>query len=108
VGFISTVIYLIVAIVMLADLYTVAGVFMLVDVFAVGGLSVAMYMKKQAWPFIAFAAYNVIASILAFISYDFSNLLWLVVSIYVAVKMWKVDQAYQAYLQTGRLPEGAL
>jgi RNA polymerase subunit RPABC4/transcription elongation factor Spt4 len=104
IGFISAAIYVILAIAMFAT-NTISGAFMLVDVVAVGGLSYLMYTRKQAWPFIAFAGYNVVASILAFISMDFSNLFWLVFSIYTAVKMWKVEKAYQAYLHTGSLPK---
>lgn len=105
IGFFSSAIYLILSIVMFATEEPVAGAFLLFDVVAVGGLSYAMYTRKQAWPFLAFAGYNVVASILAFISMDFSNLVWLFFSIYLAVKMWKVEKAYQAYLQTGSLPK---
>ena len=108
IGFISAAIYLILAIVMFASYSTTTGVFMLFDVFVVGGLSYAMRSRRQAWPFLGFAGYNVVASTLAFVSQDFSNLLWLVFSIYLAVKMWKVEQAYKVYLQTGSLPEGAI
>ena len=104
IGFFSAAIYLILAVAMFATYNTISGAFMLIDLVSVGGLSYLMYTRKQAWPFIAFAGYNVVASILAFISLDFSNLLWLVFSIYTAVKMWKVEKAYKEYLQTGALP----
>ncbi len=104
VGFFSAALYLILSLVLFVNEEPTSGAFMLIDVVAVGGLSYAMHTRKQAWPFLAFAGYNIVASILAFISLDFSNLVWLVFSIYTAVKMWKVEKAYQAYLQTGSLP----
>ncbi len=107
-GFVSAAIWLVLMIVMFANGNTVTGAFMIVDILAVGGLSCVMYARKRAWPFIALAVYNGIASALAFIDMDFSNLLWLAASIYVAVKMWKVEKAYQEYLRTGNAPEALI
>jgi hypothetical protein len=81
---------------------------MIIDVVCVGGLSIAM-MRSRGWlPYIFFACYNGAASILAFIDRDFSNLLWLVVSIYLAVKMYKIEKAYGEYLRTGTEPKGEI
>jgi predicted membrane-bound mannosyltransferase len=104
VGMISAAIYLVLMIVMFVNEEIITGVFMIFDVVCVGGLSYVMRTRKQAAPFIAFAIYNGVASVLAFISMDFSNILWLVASIYLAVKMWKIEKAYQEYVQTGKTP----
>ena len=104
-GFVSTALYLVLMIVMFVNEYTISGVFMIFDILCVGGLSYIMYKSKQSWPFIAFAVYNGVATALAFLDFDFSNLLWLVASIYLAVKVWKVEKAYKEYLQTGKTPE---
>lgn len=76
-----------------------------VDVVVLGGLSIAMLIKKRAVLFISFLVYNLIASVLAFISMDFSNILWLVASIWITYKMVKIERAYKAYLMTGALPK---
>lgn len=107
-GMISAVAYLVLMIVMFVNEEVLTGVLMILDVLCIGGLSCVMHKKKEAWPFIAFAVYNGIASALAFLDMDFSNLLWLVVSIYLAVQMWKVEKAYNEYVQTGKPPEGLI
>ncbi len=103
-GFFSVAVYFVLMIVMFAGGNGISGAFMIFDVLCIGGLSYMMHTKKKAVYFIAFAIYNGVASVLAFIDMDFSNMLWLVMSIYAAVKMWKVEQAYRTYLATDTLP----
>ncbi len=103
-GFFSVAVYFTLMIIMFAGGNGIGGAFMIFDVLCIGSLSYMMHTKKQAAYFIAFAVYNGIASVLAFIDMDFSNMLWLVASIYAAVKMWKIEQAYRTYLATGALP----
>ncbi len=104
-GVISAVVYLVLMIVMFVNANAISSAFMLIDVLCVGGLSVVMMKSKKAIWFIAFAVYNGIASVLAFIDMDFSNLLWLAASVYLAVKVYKVEKAYNDYLRTGTLPQ---
>ena len=108
VGIASAVLYLVLMCLMFAWGDTISGAFMIIDVVCVGGLSIAM-MRSRGWlPYICFACYNGAASILAFIDRDFSNLLWLAVSIYLAVKMYKIEKAYGEYLRTGTEPKGEI
>lgn len=104
IGIISAAIYLVLMIVMFVNGNMITGVFMIFDVLCVGGLSIAMMQSKKAVFFIAFAVYNGIASVLAFIDMDFSNLLWLAASIYLAIKVYKAEKAYNMYIQTGAEP----
>lgn len=107
-GIFSAVVYLVLAIVMFASYNTLAGVGMLFDCAAVGGLSVMMIRQKKAVYYIALAIYSGIASVMAFIDMDFSGLFWLVVSIYTAVKMYKLERAYHDYTLTGTMPQGKI